>query len=163
MAQTIRILVFIRLTSALSFAQARKPNFSGRWQVDRSRSEITSPDKLQGGSIIQLIEHKEPMVAITRITRGTSGEERLDIHLITDGAKRIKKVEDHELSFRTRWVGNRLVTSIRPIDSGSSGWIVEVWSLSKDGAALTVELHLRGDKNRIREKLVYGRMHDGQD
>lgn len=161
-AQTVRVLVLAVLTSTLSFAQTRRPNFSGRWQVDRSRSEVTYPDKLRGMSIIQLIEHKEPIVTITRITRGSSGEERLDIHLITDGSKRINKVEDHELSFRTRWEGSRLVITIRPITSGTPAVIMEVWSLSKDGDWLTVELHLQGEKDRGREKVVYRRILDGQ-
>lgn len=162
MARSTRILVFIVLISALSFAP-RKPNFSGRWHIDRTRSEITSSDKFRDGSIIQVIEHKEPMIAVTRITRGSSAEERLDIHLITDGREKINKVGDEELSFRTRWEARRLVTTIRPSNSGSSSLMVETWSLSKDGDTLSVELQILGEKNSTRQKLIYRRTHDGQD
>jgi hypothetical protein len=161
MAALTRILVFIVLISALSFAPARKPNFSGRWQIDRTRSEMTSSDKLRGGSIIQVIEHKEPMLAVTRITRGSNTEDRLDIYLITDGTEKINKAGDQELSFRTRWEASRLVTTIRPLSSASSSFLMETWSLSKDGETLTVELQLLGEKNRNRQKLVYRRTHDG--
>lgn len=159
MALNRALLVLMALGRTLAPAGQGITNFSGTWEIDRSRSKIVSSDRLIGGSLIQIIQHNEPQINVVRITRGPGGDTRLDLHLRTDGVPQVNTVDEQELSFQTRWKRDRLVSNIKPRESGDASWITETWSLSSDGNSLTVELNIRAEKGRIKERLVYRRTH----
>ncbi len=154
-------MILIALTFASPMAQTRKPDFSGHWELEKAHSVVVSPDKLQAGRILQTVVHREPKLNVTRITIDDQGEKRLDFQLETNGAKKVNKVEDHDLSFISRWQGGRLITIIRQVGAEDFGEIREQWSLSRDGNTLTIELQAPNGKDVIREKLVYARRRDG--
>ena len=66
------LIVAFGFSAALLFAaQASRPNFSGRWELDKSRSDFGSlpPDD----SAMELIEHQEPKLTITQFWRRYRG------------------------------------------------------------------------------------------
>lgn len=157
----LKALMIVALAPAILLGQAQKPDFSGHWELDRSKSKIVSPDKLRAGSIQQVIEQRGAKIKVTRIIHSDDREQKLDLQLATDGSKQINKVEGRDLRFRTLWSGSRLVIVIETIEAEAALKIREVWSLSADGNTLTIELRLPGGKYGVREKLVYVRSGHG--
>ena len=135
-------------------SQDQRPNFSGFWELDKARSKISLPMQVST-TVAQVIEHREPKLQITRIILGNHGQQRLQLELTTDGRENVHTVDGHQLSFRARWQGSRLVIEVTPAGQGPMAGLKEVWFLSRDGRTLTIELHLHGSKHPKSGKLIY--------
>ena len=105
------ILVFGLSAAWLIVAQASRPNFSGRWELDKSRSDFGSlpPDD----SAMELIEHQEPKLTITQVWKDAEGEHTVVWQLTTDGAENLTRMNETEIASRTVWEGSNLVTDWR--------------------------------------------------
>lgn len=136
-----------------------KPDFTGTWELDQSKSVSSSGPRAKG-SVRLTISHKEPELKIMR--RGvTDGKEfNSDSVFYTDnrgetnpsvfqtafgmGASGSSAKSD-ELKSKTMWDGNKLVSrsSIRYVVSGYSVMLLvaEKRELSSDGKTLTITMN----------------------
>src|SRR5262249_24180737 len=58
-------------TTSLRRAQGSRPNFSGRWELDKTQSDFGSLPA--DDSAMEVINHKEPRLTITRYGRTPMG------------------------------------------------------------------------------------------
>jgi TonB family protein len=109
------------------------PDFSGHWNLDKTRSTLPSPSP---DDLVEVIDHRDPQLRITTTSKDWSGDfwqnTKRPIALTlfaltipewvatTDGVERSEKYGPAELKSKTHWEGERLITT---------------WSLERDGRA----------------------------
>src|SRR5882724_11380623 len=97
-------LAMLAATVSLLAAEGSRPNFSGRWELDKTRSDF---GPLPGDdSAMELIEHQEPKLNITQVWRDAEGEHTLVWQLTTDGAENTSRINQQEIKSRTIWEDN---------------------------------------------------------
>jgi hypothetical protein len=150
-----RLLILFLLSSAtlLMVAQASRPNFSGRWELDKSRSDFGSlpPDD----SAMELIQHQEPKLTITQIWRNSEGEHTVVWQLTTDGTENLTRMNETEIASRTVWEDGRLITDWRMKRGAQLSEGKYDRSLSEDRKTLTVGLRKRSATSEINQHLVF--------
>jgi hypothetical protein len=147
------ILGFLSLATLLIAAQASRPNFSGRWELDKSRSDFGSlpPDD----SAMELIQHQEPKLTITQIWRNSEGEHTVVWQLTTDGTENLTRMNETEIASRTVWEDGRLITDWRAKRGAQLSEGKYDRSLSEDRKTLTVGLRKRSATSEINQHLVF--------
>ena len=150
-----RLLILGLLSSAtlLIIAQGSRPNLSGRWELDKSRSDFgpLPPDD----SAVELIQHQEPKLTITQIWKDTEGEHTLVWQLTTDGTENLARMNETEIASRTVWEDGKLVTEWRMKRGAQLSEGKFVRSLSEDRKTLTVGVRRRSASNEIDQHLVF--------
>lgn len=117
-----------------------KPDFSGTWKFDPARSvlQIPPPD-----STVFVIEHREPLLRITRthVIGGKSDTFTLD--LTTDGREVALDRGDLRLRARAYWDGETLVFDSVVARGGEEGSNVVRYTLAEDGQSFRAEERFR--------------------
>ena len=121
------------LWAAPVFPQEAKPDFSGHWQLDKEKSDFGSLPPLE--DVTEDIDHHEPTLLITTVTKTPGGEMKRSVKYTTDDVENTNTVAGHTMKTKTHWEGASLVTVIRD-ENGLQ--ITEVRSLSKDGKTQTI-------------------------
>lgn len=125
-------LVFTSLAVALALHQATaaptKPDFSGTWTMDRSRSQSAGPVTLD-------IKQTASALSIETTRDGASSVKIYPIDMSAKpGAGGIDASRSHAY-----WDGTKLVTEGAGNISGQTVSIRETWSLNAAGTEMTVE------------------------
>jgi hypothetical protein len=149
----LSILISLCSASLLIVAQASRPNLSGRWELDKSRSDFgpLPPDD----SAMELIQHQEPKLTITQIWKDSEGEHTLVWQLTTDGTENLARVDETEIASRTVWEDSKLVTEWRMKRGAQLSEGKFFRSLSEDRKTLNVGVRRRFASNEIAQYLVF--------
>jgi hypothetical protein len=134
-----------------TLAQA-KPNFSGRWKINTSKSEfgeIPTP-----ASHAEQITHNDPNLKVVTTQAGEMGEFTLEYTYTTDGKECINKFRGIDRKSTAKWEGDSLVIESRMDVEGNAVTVTEKWVLSQDGKTLTVHRHLKGPEGETDVKTV---------
>jgi hypothetical protein len=153
--RTTWILTLVCLSATLLIvAQASRPNFSGRWELDKSRSDFGSlpPDD----SAMELIQHQEPKLTITQVWKDTEGEHTVVWQLTTDGTENLARMNETEIASRTVWENSKLVTEWRMKRGARLSEGKYERSLSEDRQTLMVGVRQRSGSNEVVQHLVFG-------
>jgi hypothetical protein len=163
---TPRSLGGLLLAGALVIGPIAKPNFSGRWDLDKDKSTARetfkkSPDpKAASGPPPppadvdvppEIIEHQEPMLKIT--LPDETGGEATTLTFMTDGKESVSTVSGGKVVRRSRshWENGELVTEWTLERDGE---IIlrgrEVRALSADGKVQIVDQHIE-TANAVRD------------
>jgi len=145
-------LALLSLTASL-VAQASRPNLSGRWELDKSRSDFGSmpPDD----TAMELIQHQEPKLTITQVWKDTEGEHTVVWQLTTDGVENLNRMNEVEIASRTIWEDNKLVTEWRMRRGPQLSEGKYVRSLSEDRKTLMIGIRRRSGSNEIEQHLIF--------
>jgi hypothetical protein len=128
----IGVAILLLLLVSLTAAQ-KKPNFSGRWEMDTAKSQLRPLTKWNHLSLA--VEHQEPKLIVNMTTRyADGGESTTQLPLTTDGREVALDVTKGSRIYRTNWVGAKLV-----IKWDQGGERSETWTLSPDGKTLTID------------------------
>ena len=143
MYKTVAITCLILFCSALAAAQNKpKPNLSGSWIVDSTKSEKTN-NFLEDSENSITIEHNDPEIKFTV----KLGSLSIPVVHYTDGRGETFKSQRSggSIQSKTKWDGDKLV--IHYVGGGIVGFtgarnvnVIEEWKLSKDGQTLTKKI-----------------------
>jgi hypothetical protein len=140
---------------ASSSTSSAKPNFTGIWVLDASKSDfgqIPPPD-----SRTDTIEHKEPSFKVSvNQTGGPMGQMTFTVDLVTDG-KTVSKwtVFGSDAKSTAHWEGNTLVAQTDAKIQDQSATFVSKYTLGSDGNTLDVQGHFSGPMGEGDTKLVF--------
>jgi TonB family protein len=161
----------VREKSQTGTTERSHPDFSGRWELDKAKSNLppASPDDL-----VEVIDHRDPQLRITTKSKDWSTEFGENIQkpiavtlfaltipewvTTTDGMERSEKYGPGELKSKTHWEGERLITAWS-LERDGKPEIEGEWvrSLSADGTTQSLEVKAhdpqRGGKGEA--KLVF--------
>lgn len=125
---------FLILAASLTFA-ADKPNFSGSWEIDVSKSDFGGsppPDSFK-----RKIEHSEPSLILTDEQVSPLGAEKAVRKYTTDGKEISYQWMGGDVKSTAHWDGNAMVI-VGKVDVGGADIIVSgTLTLSADGKTLT--------------------------
>jgi hypothetical protein len=120
---------------------ADKPNFSGDWVMDASKSEfgpMPPPD-----SMTRKIEHNDPAITVTQSsTGGPQGDQTTTSKYTTDGKESVNQMAGNDVKSTAKWDGNALVIASKLEMQGNEVALTSKWSLSDDGKVLTDVWHI---------------------
>ena len=145
----LRSVFFLCLVFGVSVAQTKnsktttRPDLSGVWAFDQSRSEINPRLRVQDH--VLTIVHKEPEIRLTK-TYEKNGRKFTDETIYyTDGRPEFHSRTGYTSEPETRWRGSKLVRKVVTSPYGGSSGIftslpivmIEEIELSADGKTLT--------------------------
>ena len=128
-----------------------KPNFSGSWKMDASKSDfgpMPAPDKSE-----RTITHTDPEMKMKSLQSGQNGDQTSETTYKTDGEFTVKR-RNQEIKAIGKWEGAKLVVKSKFEAQGMEIASTETWSLSEDGKVLTVATALGTPQGDFEMKLV---------
>lgn len=151
--------VFTVLLAAASLAAQSKPNFSGTWKLNTSKSDfgpLPAPT-----SRTDVIEHNDPALKVATTADTPQGPQSFTSNYTTDGKEATNKRGPAEAKSTITWDGNKLVVNTKLNVQDQDVTIKSVWTLSEDGKTLTQNVHLsaamgEADQVQVFEKQAGG-------
>jgi len=132
------IVVAVFAITLLAGQSKAAANFSGEWKLNLSKSDYGPISQFAPEFMIRTIKHDDPALQISTHQKGAQGEVTTDLKYTTDG----KPAENKGSKGTAKWDGDKLVVdSVRDMQ-GTELKSHDVWALSTDGKALTVNSHL---------------------
>lgn len=143
--------------AALSFAQG-KPNLSGTWKLNTSKSDfgvLPAPD-----SQTNIITHTEPTLKVDVSAQSSQGAQNFTMNLTTDG-KDSAPYGPRQAKSAANWDGNNLVVNTKLTFNDQDVTVKSVWTLAPDGKTLTQNVHLASAMGETDQKLIYEKQEGG--
>jgi hypothetical protein len=144
MRKTIRLCVAFCAVFVVTVGRAQqsaKPNYSGTWNFNPSRSELQVP--VPTSAVFEL-DHREPVFRMKRTFVTDGKTETWSIDLSTDGKEVLKEEAGSTTRGRIFWEGNLLVYEATISMNGRTARDVVRYELSEDGKILTATERFRG-------------------
>jgi len=135
MKTIITIALAIAATAALGIA-ADKPNFSGDWTMDATKSDfgpIPPPS-----TMTRKVEHADPAITSVETRDGMAATSKYS----TDGKETTNEMMGSATKSVAKWDGSALLVSTKADFQGTEITINSKWTLSPDGKVLTDAWHL---------------------
>ena len=153
------VLIARAAAAASAGAQNARPDFSGTWTLDLSRSNpgpLPPPESLDA-----VIEHKDPTITSTLTQKGADGVVTSRTTITTDGEenRNILSTADGDavLLSRSRWSGRTLIIATSTTLQGTPIGVTESWTLSADGKEMVVSRAFSSDQGAFQQKFVFMR------
>jgi hypothetical protein len=128
---------FALLAAACQPATTR-PDFSGTWRFDPTRSVLQSPSP---DSSVFVIDHREPQFHLSRTHFFGADRDTFAIDLTTDGAEVERSYDNFQLRGRGMWDGEVLVFEATLLIEGEQASDLVRYSLAPEGSTLIAEEH----------------------
>ncbi len=140
----LRYFLFAFLLGATAGAQP-KPNFTGTWKQDNSKSTVRPGSTLQYAN---RIEHQDPKLKVTTIlSGGDRPESTYSRDYLTDGTEaKSADREGDQFTTTVKWEGTALVFETVEKENTATLTTRETWTLSDDGKVLTKKRHTTGPR-----------------
>jgi hypothetical protein len=131
-----------------------KPDFSGTWVFDpgRSRLEIAAPD-----ATTFVVEHREPMLRISRTHVAGDRSDTFSLDLTTDGREVVVDRDGLSMHARAFWNGDILVFETRLVGAGEEGTNVVRYKLAQDRNSFVAEERFRSRQLNYDNRWFMGR------
>ena len=144
-----------------------RPDFSGTWELDRSKSDfgLFRDRPISKADSTLVITHRDPELKIARTLRLNGQQETKEFTYYTDerGETNPAAVGAGEIKSKTKWDGDKVAARAKmtwPGQNGAAGYemdLTQKWQVSSDGRTLT-NTTLITNRTGVREiKLVYRR------
>jgi len=136
----VRSAFFLAALAALAPA-GDKPNFSGDWTLDASKSEFGPMPP--PASMTRKIEHSDPGLTVTQATTGgPQGDQTTTMKYSTDGKETVNQFMGNDIKAKANWEGSALVIAMTADFGGNEIKLTDKWTLSDDGKTLTDATHI---------------------
>jgi hypothetical protein len=121
-------------------AAADKPNFSGDWTVDLTKSDFGPIPPPSG--MTRKVDHSEPAVTVVETqTGGPQGDMVINAKYTTDGKETTNQFMGADAKSTAKWDGDALVIATNADFQGTAITLTDKWTLSADGKVMTVARH----------------------
>jgi hypothetical protein len=152
-----RRIVLAVLALAVAALGAGKPNFTGTWKLDASKSDfgqMNAPEKME-----RVIDHKDPVIKVKTTQSTPNGDRTMETEYTLDGKEQKQENPRGVVLYTPKWEGAVVV-----IDSkrkmNIQGQEVEItgferWSMSEDGKTMTVDSKMVAPMGEMTMKAVF--------
>ncbi len=134
-------------------ATAPQPNFSGRWRMDKAKSDFagfTVPDM-----VVRVIDQHDPTMNIHTVETINGKTSTADVSYFLDGSGAKNVINGRDAISKAFWDGPALMIRTYTKDSkGNEVEIMDRYELSGDGDTLTTTSHIANTKGSVDLKLV---------
>lgn len=141
-----QVLIVIAVLFGLARPVLARPNYTGEWKLDRSRSDLGHLETV--AILVRKITHDDPRLIIEiEMDRG-GGSQTGELRLLTQGEDACSTIAGDQTTGSALWLGDHLLmTTHRELD-GLRTKIDELWTLSDDGMTLRVDAVVTTAKGR---------------
>jgi hypothetical protein len=129
-----------------------KPNLSGDWKLNVSRSEFG--EFPAPSSMTMKNSHEEPALKALSKVVSDAGEATYDLNFRTDGVETVNMAGPTELKTTSKWDGDVLVMNTKGTFGDTEVTLVDKWDLSDGGKTLTIRRHWSSSRGEFDQKLV---------
>src|SRR5260370_27983283 len=153
MPRKILIAVFTLTAFAAALAAQSKPNFSGTWKLNLSKSDfgpLPAPS-----SRTDVIEHADPALKISTTAETQQGKQSTTANFTTDGKEVMNKQGPRDIKSTVTWEGTNLVVNSKFSFNDNDVTIKSVWTLSDDAKTLTLNAHLAAQMGEADRTMVF--------
>jgi len=141
------------VVALLATSQANaKPNFSGEWKLNASKSEfgpLPAPS-----SRTDKITHSDPSLKVTTTSVGPQGEVSLKLAYTTDGQESTNDLRGNPAKSTAKWDGDALVIVTKAKFQDNDITLTDKWTLSEDGKTLTIDRKIVAPQGEFGQKTV---------
>jgi hypothetical protein len=149
------LIVAFAILLVVAATASAKPNFSGEWKLDKSKSDfgqMPPPD-----SLTQSIKHDDPKLEVHMKQSSERGDFEFDSKYTTDGKESVNVRRDNPVKSVVKWDGDTLTFDTKGKFGENEFTMQEKWALSADGKVLTINRHMsssfgEGDQKMTLEK-----------
>lgn len=135
MKTIITVVLAMAATAGLS-AAADKPNFSGSWAMDATKSDFgPAPPP---STMTRKVDHSDPAMTVAE----TRDDMTTTVKYSTDGKETTNELMGAPTKSTAKWDGNALLVVTKADFQGNEITINSKWTLSDDGKVLTDAWHL---------------------
>ena len=162
----LSIAVLCDAQDGKSKASVTRPDFSGNWVLDHSRSSLGALERaLANAEVTLVIAHKEPELKIARKASVNGREQSQILTYFSDGRGETNPpvFGSADLKTKTKWDKNKLVSDASTTINTPRGDAIHIDTsekreLSADGNTLTITVSVSGTPQGLQViKQVYGR------
>ena len=147
---------FLTLTTiafAATLAAQNKPNFTGTWKLNVSKSDF---GPLPGPtSRTDVIEHSDPALKVSSAVENAQGKQSNTSTYTTDGKEIVNKMGPREIKSTVTWEADKLVVNSKFSFNDNDVTVKSVWTLSADGKTLTQNAHLAAQMGEADQTMVF--------
>jgi len=143
---------FFALLTLAAWPASAKPNFTGDWKLNASKSDFgqfPAPD-----SMSLKVSHEDPSLKIASKMSSSRGEFSWEASYTTDGKECINKFRDNPIKSVLKWDGDVLVIESNSRMGDNDLNILDRWALSEDGKTLTQTRRFTGPQGEATQKVV---------
>jgi hypothetical protein len=120
----------------------RRPDFSGTWKLDVTKSEFGKVPGTRPRARTDVIEHRDPRLTQTLHLDNTTRRDTTRYSYTTDGKPCVNHVDEQKITATVRWEG-----TVLRLESKTKLMLLEMklderWTLSPDGRKLTMKREL---------------------
>jgi hypothetical protein len=147
-----RILTATVAVFAASFAVNAKPNLSGDWKLNTSKSDFGQMPP--PSSMTQKIIHEDPNLQLQVKQSGEMGDFEFEAKYTTDGKECTNTIRDNPSTSIVKWDGDALVFDTKGKFGDNDFTMKDKWTVSEDGKVLSIERHFSSSFGEGDQKLV---------
>jgi hypothetical protein len=137
---------------AASVAASAKPNLSGDWKLNTSKSDFGQMPP--PSSMTQKITHEDPNLQLQVKQSGEMGDFEFETKYTTDGKECTNTIRDNPATSIVKWDGDALVFDTKGKFGDNDFTMKDKWTVSEDGKVLTIERHFSSSFGEGDQKLV---------
>ena len=138
--KTVCLLASLGLAASLAPAAAPKPDFSGKWEMNASKSAF-GPIPVPT-SLVRTILHVDPSLTITEEQKGGSGDHVSTRQYTTDGKQSTFQENGAVVHATANWDGESLVIRSTADTGGVAIVFTEKMTMSNQNRTLTDAVHI---------------------
>lgn len=153
MTQATRILIGT-LTFAFGIALAARPDFSGEWKLNTSKSDF-GPAPAPSSRMDKIVQSGATL-KITRTQVTDAGSGTAELNCKTDGTACDITLTGAAVKFSGafKWVDDQLTFDAKGTYNGGDLTIHEKWGLSPDGKTITILRHVSVAEGEVDQTLI---------
>lgn len=150
--KAIGVTVTTLLFAATLAAQA-KPNFSGTWKLNTSKSDFGMLPPTE--SRTDVIDQADPALKVSTTSEGAQGKQSATLSYTTDGKEVTNKVGPREIKSTAAWEGDGLVVNSKFSFNDAEISMKNTWTLAADGKTMTQSIHFTSPMGETDQKLLF--------
>ena len=152
--RNIEKLLIMLLGAAIGNALASGPSFNGEWRLNVGKSDFGMAPAIS--SRTDKIVHEDPNLRITRSQVTAAGSGTSEYACTTDGKECKVSISGAaiKISGAFKWVDNTLIFDGKGSYQGGDLVTHEKWTLSPDGATVTIQRRLSTSMGETDQTLV---------
>ena len=148
-----RRLSLLLVCAGLITSAAAKPNLTGTWKLNTSKSEfgpVPGPD-----SMTREIKHDDPNMEVKTTQSGQQGTMTTQAKWTTDGKECVNQTPRGEIKGTMKWDGEVLVHQYK-VSTAQAGelTIEDRWTVLEDGKTMDVKSKISGGFGELERKLI---------
>jgi hypothetical protein len=147
-----RFAAALLLLAIAALPALAKPNFTGDWKLNPSRSEFGQMPA--PSSMTMKIAHDDPKMTNHMKSVSDMGEFEADSKYTTDGKDCVNEIFNSQFKSVLKWEGDALLIESKGSFGDNEFSMSDKWTLSEDGKTLTIARTFKSAMGEGGQKLV---------